>query len=135
MTDLLGEIYMESGCGNSSTGQFFTPFHLSEMVARINQDEYLKKRGEMFEPSVGGGGMVIAVAKVMKDSGINYQRNLKVVAQDIDWLSVYMSYIQFSLLGINAIVVQGDSLSQPYIPRNYEKRRILKTPNAMGILV
>lgn len=135
MTDLLGEIYMESGCGNSSTGQFFTPFHLSEMVARVNQDEYLKKKVEMFEPSVGGGGMVIAVAKVMKDSGINYQRNLKVVAQDIDWLSVYMSYIQFSLLGINAIVIQGDSLSQPFIPGNYEKRRILKTPKAMGALM
>ncbi len=25
--DLLGEIYMESGCGNKNTGQFFTPFH------------------------------------------------------------------------------------------------------------
>ena len=45
-------------------------------------------------------------AKTMKRMGLNYQSKMKVVAQDLDWLSVYMTYIQLSLLGINAIVVQ-----------------------------
>ena len=33
--DYLGEIYMEAGCGNKYVGQFFTPFHLSELCARL----------------------------------------------------------------------------------------------------
>ena len=29
MGDILGEIYMESGCGSKAAGQFFTPFSVS----------------------------------------------------------------------------------------------------------
>ena len=65
----------------------------------------------MHEPSTGGGGIIIAAAKVLKDRGLNYQKCLKVVAQDLDWKGVYMTYVQLSLLGIEATVIQGDSLS------------------------
>ena len=33
MTDVLGQIYMESGMGSKAAGQFFTPYHLSELCA------------------------------------------------------------------------------------------------------
>lgn len=136
ITDLLGEIYMESGAGNSATGQFFTPFHVSKMLARLNQEEYLHTEGviHLYEPSVGAGGMIIATAKVLKEIGINYQMRLKVVAQDLDWLAVYMTYIQISLLGINGIVVQGNTLSEPFSDKT-EDRRILRTPKNTGALV
>ena len=134
-TDVLGEIYMESGAGNSATGQFFTPFHVSVMMAEMNKSEYTKNgKIELLEPSCGGGGMIIAIAKTMKRMGLNYQSKMKVVAQDLDWLSVYMTYIQLSLLGIDAIVVQGDSLGDPFVPRDYEKRRMLRTPKNTGAL-
>lgn len=133
ISDYLGKIYMESGCGNKYTGQFFTPFHLSELCAQLGVDGE-DKVYEMNEPSCGGGAMILATAKVMKDHGINYQKRLKVVAQDLDWLGVYMTYVQCSLIGINAIVVQGDTLGDPYT-KDYPKRRILRTVNNMGGLI
>lgn len=54
MTDVLGEIYMEMGLGSKYTGQFFTPFHLSELCARLDIDpEHLPETGKITlnEPS------------------------------------------------------------------------------------
>ena len=78
--------------------------------------------------------MILAVAAVLKEKGIDYQKCLDVVAQDLDWNGVYMTYIQLSLLGIPAVVVQGDTLTDPY-RKGYEGRRIFRTPAKMGILI
>lgn len=138
MGDILGEIYMESGAGSKATGQFFTPFHISKLTAemalaneKLNENEIY----ELNEPSVGGGGMIIATALAMKERGINYQRCLRVVGQDLDWRSVYMAYVQFSLLGIDAIVVQGDTLQTPYVEGMTPENHILRTPKNMGVLL
>ena len=125
--------YMEAGCGNKYVGQFFTPFHLSELCARLGVDG-TDKVYHMNEPSCGGGAMILATAKALKNAGINYQRRLKVVAQDLDWLGVYMTYVQCNIIGIDAIVVQGDTLKEPYV-NNYPKSRILRTMNNMGGLI
>ena len=130
ISDYLGGIYMEAGCGNKYVGQFFTPFHLSELTAKLGVDG-TDKDYHMNEPSCGGGAMILATAKVLSDYGINFQKRLKVVAQDLDWLGVYMTYIQCSILGIDAIVVQGDTLKEPYV-KGYSPKRILRTPKHMG---
>ena len=52
----------------------------------------------------------LSIAQSMKEQGVNYQKNLRVVAQDLDWNALYMCYIQLSLLGIDAKCVQGDTL-------------------------
>ena len=78
--------------------------------------------------------MIIATARVLKERGINYQSRLRVVAQDLDWLAVYMTYIQLSLYGIDAIVCQGDTLMQPY-KSGYPRRRVLRTPRNAGLLI
>ena len=134
--DVLGYIYMQSGMGSKAAGQFFTPFHLSELTARLgigkpDANEII----ELNEPSCGGGGMVIAAAKILMEAGINYQKRMKVVAQDLDWKGVYMCYVQLSLLGINALCVQGDTLQVPYDPSKTERSHILYTPAAMGVLI
>lgn len=132
--DVLGEIYMEAGMGSKYTGQFFTPFHLSELCARTSLTETIENyNGEVItlnEPSCGGGGMIIAAVKVLLDAGINPQECLRVVAQDLDWKGVYMCYLQLSLLGIRAVVVQGDTLADPY-RHGYPPERILITPAEM----
>lgn len=134
MSDTLGEIYMESGCGNKNTGQFFTPFPLSEASARLSLSGVdVSHTVTLNEPSCGGGGMIIAAAKVLKEKGINYQRCMKVVAQDLDWKAVYMCYVQLSLLGIDAEVVQGDTLRDLDISV-YPKERVFRTPKRMGML-
>lgn len=137
--DVLGEIYMKSGCGNSNTGQFFTPYHLSYLAAKLcysNQFEHYTENGviEINEPSVGAGGMMIAIAQIAKENGIDYQKKLHIVAQDLDYNGVYMTYIQLSLLGIKAIVVQGDTLRENY-RRGYDERRVYRTPAEMGALL
>lgn len=139
MTDVLGQIFMEGDMGSKMTGQFFTPFHVSEMVARTSlHDSITSFDGKMMqlnEPSAGGGGFVIAAAKVMTENGINYHRYLDVIAQDLDWTAVYMCYLQLSLYGIKGIVVQGDSLRSPLNPKKESSRHIMVTPAKMGVMI
>lgn len=136
MCDMLGDIYMESAAGNKNLGQFFTPFHLSYACAACTLPEDISEDNPFHinEPSVGGGGMIIAAAKVLKERGLNYQRCMKVVGQDLDWHGVYMAYVQLSLLGIDAIVVQGNTLAEPYV-EGYDRSRMLRTPMNMGVIL
>lgn len=137
--DVLGDIYMRSGCGSKATGQFFTPYHISYLTASVTYADAIKEIAddkvlEIHEPSCGAGGMIIAVTQLMKDEGLNPQRNMHVVTQDLDYLAVYMTYVQLSLLGIKAIVVQGDSLAEPY-KAGYPRERVWRTPAEMGMLI
>ena len=103
-----------------------------EVVAKYT-DQEIKKMSyiSMREPSIGGGGMVLAAAKVLLEKGINYQRCLDVVGQDLDWNGVYMAYVQLSVIGIRATLYQGDSLQEGVIfPEN-----TLYTPARMGVLI
>lgn len=93
MEDVLGSIYMLSGMGSKASGQFFTPYHLSELVAMCSVPEAgVDGKYHINEPSCGGGGMIIAAAAALKEKGVDYQRKMDVVAQDLDWKGVYMSY-------------------------------------------
>lgn len=135
MEDVLGGIYMESGMGSKAAGQFFTPYHLSYLCAKLILLEP-DKNGiyRINEPTCGSGGMVIAAAQSLKDKGIDYRRRMRVIAQDLDWKGVYMCYLQLSLLGIHAIVVQGDTLAEPF-KKGYPSERMLITPMAMGAII
>lgn len=88
ISDYLGEIYMKLNAGNTRTGQFFTPFHICELMAEIQMKEYDGKEIVMNEPSCGGSANILAIAKVMKNKGFNYQELLKVIAQDLDYKCV-----------------------------------------------
>jgi hypothetical protein len=70
----------------------------------------------------------------LKDKGINYQRAMRVTAQDLDWLAVYMTYIQLSFMGINAVVIQGDTLIEPG-SAGKDEARIFRTPANRGALI
>lgn len=138
MTDVLGQIYMEAGMGSKYTGQFFTPFHLSELCAKMSVGtDNLPETGMLSvnEPSCGGGGMIIALCKVLHEAGFDFQRRLDVVAQDLDWKGVYMTYLQLSLIGCRARVVQGDTLCEPYDPKRTDPAHIFRTPAYMGVLL
>lgn len=139
MTDILGQIYMEAGMGSKATGQFFTPFHVAEMTAKSALQDIIKHYdGEIItlnEPASGGGALVIAAAKVLKENGINYQRKLDVVVQDLDWKAVYMSYLQMSIYGIKATVVQGDALKDIYVEGKADPYHVMRTPAKAGALV
>ena len=119
LRDYLGELYMQSGVSNKKAGQFFNPYDVSKLCAKmtidgsvvqkcIEQDEILT----LSEPACGSGGMVIAAVDVLyNDYQFNIARNLLVECSDIDARCVHMSYLQLGLAGIPAIIYQRDTLS------------------------
>lgn len=117
MADVLGQAYMELEISNKNTGQFFTPYSLCKMVAEMQIDDSLREKVKsqgfvtVNEPACGGGAMVIAMAEAMRNAGIEPQRHMHVVAQDVDPRSVHMTYLQLSLLHIPAVVQCGNTLT------------------------
>lgn len=111
--DFLGSVFMQAELGNDRMGQFFTPYHLSAMIAQmvVTDVDASKDLITMSEPACGSGGMVIAYCEALKARGINYQFNSYVVATDLSEVAARMAYIQLSLLGIPAHVVWGNTLS------------------------
>lgn len=115
--DVLGATFMELELGNKWRGQFFTPYHLCEMMAKMNVDANMGKIIEAngfvlaSDPCVGGGAMPIALAQAMFEAGYNPQQQLHVTVQDIDIKSVHMAYMQLTLLHLPAIVIHGNTLT------------------------
>ena len=73
MFDMLGYIYMHLEIGNKRTGQFFTPYNICQLMAKIVDFSELPITAN--EPTCGAGGNIIALAEAMRDAGINYQHN------------------------------------------------------------
>ncbi len=111
MTDMLGYIYMHLELGSKAHGQFFTPYHVCQMMAKMQK--YDGKIIKVNEPSCGAGGNIIALAEALKEQGVNYQQKMEVICQDIDTKAVYMTYVQMCLYGIPAIVYQANTLLDP----------------------
>lgn len=117
MDDVLGRTFHDLELHNKYAGQYFSPYHLCRMMAKMtladNVEARIEERGFVttMEPAAGSGAMVIALAHEMKDAGINYQRHLHVTAVDVDPKCIHMAYLQFALLHIPAIIVHGNSLS------------------------
>ncbi|MDF0506900.1 N-6 DNA methylase [Burkholderia cenocepacia] len=114
-TDVLGSLYMMFELGNDRTGQFFTPYHVSQLMARmvVGDGSDVRSKGfiTLMEPACGAGGMVVAYADALLGAGINYQKAMHAICVDVDPRCVHMTYLQLSLLHIPAIVVHGNALS------------------------
>lgn len=114
--DFMGDTYMGLEISNRDTGQFFTPYHLCELMAKITFSDFGKRIEEsgfitMAEPACGSGAMVIAAAEEMVRQGYNPQTQMHAMLMDIDLKCVQMAYVQLSLLGIPAVVVHGDTIT------------------------
>lgn len=119
--DLLGDVYMRLGIGNKKTGQFFTPYHLAEAMARLNLDEQMVRDAieqhgyiTVNEPAAGGGANVIGCAHVLKEMGVNYQTDAWFVCQELSELTALTCYVQMSILGMAGIVQVGDTLKMDF---------------------
>jgi len=120
--DFLGSIYMELGLGNAHKGQFFTPYHVCQLMAEISEDAIVgvaQKDGyaSISDPCCGSGAMLIAGVNTAKQklekAGLNFQHHVLVVGQDVDPIAVMMAYIQLSLLGAAGYFKVGNSLTEP----------------------
>lgn len=117
--DILGEVFGALELSNKHAGQYFTPFEVCRLMARLTMGdceamrEKIAREGviRLMEPAAGSGAMILAIAEAMADAGFNYQQHLHVTAVDVDERAAYMAYVQASLLHIPATIVVGNSLS------------------------
>lgn len=123
--DFLEQVYMSLNLGSQANGQYFTPYSVSKFMAEINFTEIESLQNNQLitlsEPCCGSGALIIAFAQTLREHNINYQQKLFVEAIDISEMCFKMTYVQLSLLGIPAKVVQGDSLSLKF-------QQVLYTP-------
>ena len=117
--DFLGEMFMALGLGNHWAGQYFTPYNVASMMSRITasdtaKDE-VKKKGYIstIDSCCGSGVMLIAARNTYTGMGIDVQKDVMFVGQDVDRLAAQMCFIQLSLLGCAGYVVVANSLTNP----------------------
>lgn len=117
--DFLGELFMALELGNHWTGQFFTPYSVTRMMAAMIFGDGLKEQirhdgyVSVSDPACGAGATLMAFANECQRREINYQQNVIFVAQDIDQTAALMCYIQMSLLGCPGYVTIDDTLAHP----------------------
>lgn len=123
--DFLGKMFMGLELGNQSTGQFFTPYCVCELMAEVvtanNAVKAIKECGyaTINDPCCGAGATLIAGVHAIRKQlerhhpPLNYQNHVLVVAQDVDETVGLMCYIQISLLGLAGFVKIGNSLTDP----------------------
>ena len=90
-TDVLGEIFGEMGFHDKWKGQFFTPQHVSDLMAMMTIDsettaKAIKERGfiTINEPCCGAGSLIIGAINAMREIKLNPSKQMIVVANDID---------------------------------------------------
>lgn len=116
--DYLGQLFMQSGTSNGKLGQFFTPYNISKLCAKItlaNGEEKLREKDiiTLNDPCCGSGGMLLAGLDVLiNDYGINYTEQVFISCGDIDARCVHMCYIQLSSAGVPAIVKQQNAFTR-----------------------
>lgn len=134
--DFLGAIFMELELGDDRNGQYFTPYNVQSLLARLlmpDIDETIRREGfvTVSDPASGAAGMIVAYAELMLEAGYNPSEQMFGSCIDIDPIAADMAFIQLSLLGIPAEVVTGNTLTMQfnrvrytpvYYINNFEKR-------------
>lgn len=120
--DFLGKIFMGLKLGNNAGGQFFTPYHVCDLMAKIAEGdvaERVEKDGyiTIHDSCCGAGATLIAgiheARRQLEKVNLNFQNHVLVVAQDIDEIVALMCYIQLSLLGVAAYIKVGNTFTEP----------------------
>lgn len=125
--DFLGDIFMSLELSNHWKGQLFTPDSICQSMAQMIFNEsmakMIKEKGfvTVSDPACGAGATLIALMKVIREGGINYQQTVHATAIDIDPTAAHMCFIQLSLLNVPAIVYIGNTISM-------QIRSALRTP-------
>ncbi|WP_099076678.1 N-6 DNA methylase [Nostoc linckia] len=117
--DFLGQCYMEMEQGNEAAGQFFTPYEVCRLMAKMtvgtadSLKETIQKKGVITvqEPAAGAGGMMIALAQEVEELGFDPRAVLRFDAIDIARNCFNMSYFQMAATDLQCTVHHGNTLS------------------------
>lgn len=134
--DFLGAIFMQLELGEDRNGQYFTPYNVQSLLAKLLRPdvaETISQEGfvTVSDPASGAAGMIIAYAEELLAAGFNPSEHMFGSCIDIDPVAADMAFVQLSLLGIPAEVVTGNTLTMQlnrvrytpvYYINNFEKR-------------
>lgn len=115
--DPLGELFMELEFGNEDAGQFFTPWSLCVVKARLLLDEDLLDLIDdlgfvtLDDPAVGSGTILLAAADRALELGANPQTQMRFHGRDVSLSSVHMAYVNLALRGLPGIIEHGNTLT------------------------
>lgn len=123
--DFLGEMYHRLDLQKKEKGQFFTPYDVCKLMTLLNLStenlaSEISQKGyvTVSDPACGSGALLLSFYETVREMGITDYRVLA-VAQDIDRSAALMCYLQLSVLFIPAIVIVGNSITNPGIdPKN-----------------
>ena len=107
--DILGELFMRLDVNSARSGQYFTPWPVAELMARMqfsreHFESLIAEKGEVTvcDPAVGSGVMLLVFAKIVHDelgrAGVN---KLRLYGTDIDQRCVLMCKIQLRMNGLD----------------------------------
>lgn len=126
--DLLGVIYEAFGQSTDAFGQYFTPEHVTDMIAEVSLGDVDPGRYDgddpltVADPACGSGRMLVHAAKRVPDdvdAAVFY-------GQDKDAMCAKMTALNLCLFNLDGYAVLGDSLK-------VEARRMWETRStAMG---
>lgn len=136
--DFLGGMYMELELGNHGIGQFFTPYDVCRCMAEVtctNVVEQIEQSGyiTLNDCACGAGATLIAglntIRRRLQDAGspLSWNNHVLVSAQDIDFVTGMMCYIQLSLLGCAGYIKIGNTITDP-MATNDDKSKYWYTP-------
>ena len=120
--DLLGRAHQELHPKSGPLKQDFTPPDVGQLISRITlQEAVLPDKGYFTcnEPTCGSGILCLKFAEELHNQGFNPCEQLVIQASDLDSLCVRMTYLQLSLYGIPAVIIQGDVIKLEEFDRWY----------------
>tara|TARA_R110002110_G_scaffold415730_3_gene654533 strand:+ start:2053 stop:2793 length:741 start_codon:yes stop_codon:yes gene_type:complete len=114
--DFLGAVSSELGVLDARTGQFFTPYEVSRLMAEINLSDIgkvIEEKGffTIQEPACGTGGMLLAAADVLEGQGYDPTTSMWVEAIDVASHCQRMTFLQCTLRGLSGRVHHANTLT------------------------
>lgn len=130
--DFLGTLFMQLELSSHWHGQFFTPYSVGAMMAKVNNYSCEgKDYVSVNDPACGAGCLLIAARNEMLKKQIGSDRAF-FVGQDISFIAGLMAHIQLSLLGCAGYIVIADTIRYPVygglLSPRVESGQILYTP-------
>lgn len=119
--DVLGVHYLQVASMSTmqARGEFYTPQPICDLMAQMTfgADRVIAegKPVTLQEPACGAGATVLAVAKCLAPEHVHL---LRVTAMDLNPTATDMAYVNFSLWGIAAEVLTGDTLRMNFHSRH-----------------
>lgn len=128
-SDVLGHIFEEHNgkFGRDARGQFFTPEHLCDLMAQLQEGEIPDKDEiKVMDPACGSGRCLIALARLNPMNRFNQF----FYGMDLDSRCVKMCVINYVMHGMKGVVIHMDSIAMEV----FGGYRIFLPDTGMGIM-